>query len=107
MDTDGWEAAFHRLRLSYPSYAALGRDLGYHRNQVQQVAKSLANATEPFKKDCLRLKRKLASEHVAAGEVAAMALQAIERIREGDMEDEQVEAMRHRLQKKTDALLHD
>jgi len=107
MDTDGWKAAFNRLRLSYPSYAALGRDLGYHRNEVQQVADDPCEATIPFKKACKRHLRRLRHEHVAAGEVAAMALQAIERIREGEMEDEQVEAMRHRLQEKTDALLHE
>jgi hypothetical protein len=107
MDTKGWEAAFHRLRLSYPSFAALGRDLGYSKNDVQQVAKSLGNASEPFKLACKRHMRRLKEEHVVAGEVAAMALQAIERIREGEMADEQVEAMRQRLQQKTDALLHD
>jgi len=107
MDTKGWEAAFHRLRLCYPSFAALGRDLGYDKNHVQQVAKSLDNASENFKVACKRHMRRLKEEHVVAGEVATMALQAIERIREGEMVDEQVEAMRHRLQEKTDELLHE
>jgi len=107
MDTQGWKAAFNRLRLSYPSYAALGRDLGYSKNDVQQVAKSLDNASENFKVACKNHMQRLKEEHVVASEVAAMALQAIERIREGDMEDDQVEAMRQRLQQKTDALLHE
>lgn len=107
MDTDGWESTFYRLRLSYPSLAALGRNIGYTKPHVRRVAQDPGNASDNFKIACKRHMQRLKKEHVVAGEVATMAIQAIERIREGEMEDEQVEAMRHRVQEKTDELLHE